>query len=62
MAALTVQAQPRRSGARLVVRLVALPVRLGWFVLRPVLAMAVGLATVVGVLVLAAVLLAHALH
>jgi hypothetical protein len=52
----------RRSAAALLATVVALPFRVAWFLLRPVAAMAVGLASVVGFLVLVAVLVAHSLH
>jgi hypothetical protein len=52
----------RRSGAALLATVVALPFRVAWFLLRPVASMVVGLASVVAVLVLVAVLVAHSLH
>ncbi len=51
-----------RSAVRPVAMLIALPLRIAWFLLRPVAGMVVGLISVIAFLALVAVLVAHAVH
>lgn len=53
---------PPRSAVRTVGILLGLPLRIAWFLIRPVAGMVVGFVSVVAFLALVAVLVAQALH